>query len=68
MDYQLWQILEHQGRTLRWLARRTGYSEDLLTAIRTGRRNATAEFRARCVDKLDLPEDVLFAIREPIAA
>ena len=60
MDHPIWAVLNHQGRSLRWLARRTGYSEDLLLAIKAGRRNATAEFRARCADRLDLPEDLLF--------
>lgn len=61
MEHPIWAVMEHQGRSLRWLAARTGYSEDLIIFVKTGRRRATPEFRAKCSQALDLPEPVLFA-------
>jgi hypothetical protein len=67
-DHPLWTILAHQGRSLAWLARRTGYSEQLVRSVSCGRRNASHEFRAKCADALDLPEFVLFHDVESVAA
>lgn len=61
VEHPIWRILEHQGRSLKWLAARTGYSEDLVIFVKTGRRNASVEFRAKCAAALDLPEWSLFA-------
>lgn len=60
MDHPIWSILEHQERTLRWLGRRTGFSEDLVYAVKMKRRRASPAFRARCAEVMDLPEAVLF--------
>lgn len=68
MDHPIWSVLEHQGRSLRWLARRTGYSEDLMTFVKTDRRRATAEFRQRCATALDIPEALLFTDAAPVEA
>lgn len=59
-QHPIWGILEHQGRSLKWLARRIERSEDLVLFVKTGRRNATNEFRQRCSGALDLPESALF--------
>jgi transcriptional regulator with XRE-family HTH domain len=56
----IWAILAEQGRTYRWLARKTGLEVGTVRAIACGVRNATPEFRRRCADALDLPEWVLF--------
>lgn len=56
----VWRILKHQGRGLEWLARKTGYAHLTVRAIACGARRPTAEFRAKCADALDMPEDVLF--------
>lgn len=58
--HPIWAILEYQSRTLAWLARRTGYSEQTVRSISCGRRGASRDFRARAAAALDLPESVLF--------
>jgi len=58
--HPIWDILDHQGRSLQWLSRRARYSESHIWAIKGGRAPASAEFRARCADALDLPDSVLF--------
>lgn len=60
MEHPLWTVLDHQGRSIRWLSRRTKLSEDLFLSVKAGRRRATEDFRQRCADALDLPESVLF--------
>jgi hypothetical protein len=65
-DYPLWTILDHQGRSIRWLARRAEVSEDLLLSVKSGRRRATDAFRMACARALDLPIGVLFG--EPVGA
>lgn len=67
-QHPLWSILDHQGRSLAWLARRTEYSEQSVRSIACGRRNATDEFRLRCAKALDLPEHVLFNLEPAEAA
>ncbi len=56
----VWEVLEHQGRRIRWLARATGFSEDLLLSIKAGRRRASPRFRERCALVLGVPESLLF--------
>lgn len=56
----IWGIMEHQGRTLAWLARRTGYSHTHVKNVKGGHQNASAEFRRRCAAALDIPEKYLF--------
>lgn len=58
--HPLWAILDHQGRTLAWLARVTEYSESHIWAMKGGRAEPTARFRARCAAALGLPEWALF--------
>lgn len=67
-EHPIWRILDHQGRKLLWLARKTGYSESHVRAIRSGAFPASEGFRKRCAEALDLPADVLFHPRgaEPI--
>jgi hypothetical protein len=60
IDHPIWRILEHQGRSLRWLAQKAAVSEALVLSVKAGRRPATEDFRRRCVDALDLPGDTLF--------
>lgn len=60
MQEPLWEILDHQGRKLGWLARKTGYSISHIWAIKGGKFPAQATFRKRCADALDMPERVLF--------
>jgi len=35
-DDRIWEILEHQGRTMKWLARRVGYSISYVKQIKYG--------------------------------
>lgn len=60
MEHPIWTVMEHQGRTLAWLARRIGYSHSHVKNVRSGGAIATANFRERCAQALDLPENVLF--------
>jgi hypothetical protein len=67
MTHRLWEILDHQGRTLAWLAARTEYSQSHIWAMKGGRFPPSEEFRRRCVTALDLPEWVLFTDDAPTA-
>ncbi len=53
-------VKAERGWTWRWLARQAGYSEAYVYMVRTGRRSASAAFRAAVARVLGLPEDVLF--------
>lgn len=68
MRLNLWSILEHQGRTITWLARTTGFSEDLFLSIKCGRRRATPKVRRACEIALGIPEAVLFSMAAPLEA
>lgn len=59
-EHPVWRIMEHQQRTLIWLARRTGYSHSHVKCVKSGQWPASAEFRRKCSWALDLPEDMLF--------
>lgn len=59
MEHPIWHVLEHQGRTLAWLSRRTGYSQSRIWAVKGGE-VASPEFRAKCAIALDIPEHLLF--------
>jgi hypothetical protein len=63
--HPLWDVLDHQGRSQLWLARRTGYSIPRIKALKAGAR-PTAKFRAACAEALDLPEHVLFHDDAPV--
>lgn len=56
----IWDILDHQGRRLEWLARRLGYTPVYVRGIKAGQFPVTTEFRRRCANVIDLPESVLF--------
>lgn len=53
-------VLKSQGRTNAWFIRKMGVSEALFYAVEIGRRRATAEYRRRASEVLELPESVLF--------
>jgi hypothetical protein len=50
----------HQGRSLTWLADKTGYSYEHVRQLASGAYEVTAAFRMRCAFVFDLPEDLLF--------
>ncbi len=60
--FQLWRIMDDQGRKLVWLADRVQYSANHVYHIRYGQRPATPEFRTRCAQVLAIPEDILFSL------
>lgn len=62
MSYRIWAIMEHQGRSLKWLAARTGYTYSYVRDVRSGRFPVTDEFKRKCSLALDLPVDVLFSL------
>ena len=62
--YPLWGIMQHQGRSGRWLARVTGFSASYVSLIATGRRPAPDDFRRSAALALGLPEDTLFGTEE----
>lgn len=53
-------IIKSQGRTNAWFIRKMAVSEALFYAVEGGRRRATAGYRRRASQVLDLPESVLF--------
>lgn len=53
-------ILDQQGRTIAWLARRTGVSVSYAWRMLRGERAITAEFRTAAAEALGVPEDILF--------
>lgn len=62
MDEPIWTILEHQGRSLKWLANRTEYSYSYVNQVRTGHVPLSEAFKRKCVWAMDLPRDVLFLL------
>lgn len=52
---RLGEILKEQGRTQRWLAKRIGVSDALLSLVISGQRTFTPEAAARVATTLNLP-------------
>ncbi len=59
-EHPIWLILDHQGRSLTWLARKSGISLSHVKNVKCGFARMTPKFRMRCAEALDLPEQVLF--------
>jgi transcriptional regulator with XRE-family HTH domain len=53
-------VMRAQGRKATWLAEQTGVSVSLVTRIRKGQRNPSAEFRAKAAAALEVGESELF--------
>lgn len=53
-------ILEQQGRTMTWLARKAGVSVSYAWRMLAGERPLTDDFKARSAEALGVPEDILF--------
>lgn len=53
-------VLVDEGRSLKWLARGTGYSHQHVKSLASGMFPATDAFRAKCVALLGRPECELF--------
>ncbi len=63
--HPIWRILNHQGRTLSWLAERTGYSPAFVRGMKIGQWPISEAFRQKAAVALDLPIDVLFLSASP---
>lgn len=55
-------VLEQQGRTVSWLARKSGVSVSYAWLMLQGKRPLTAEFRTAAAEALGVPEDILFPV------
>lgn len=62
------QVLDKQGRSMAWLARKAGISVSYAWMMLKGQRPLTAEFKATASEALGVPEDLLFPASEPEAA
>lgn len=60
-------VLEQQGRSIAWLARKTDVSLAYAWKMLKGQRPLTPAFRAATAEALGVPEDLLFPT-EPEAA
>lgn len=58
--HPLYLRLKRVGMTPSELGRRTGYSKATVSRVLNGRQEATALFRALCVEELGAPEQELF--------
>lgn len=61
-------VLEQQGRTVAWLARKAGVSVSYAWRMLNGERPITAEFRVASAEALGVPEDILFPVEPAEAA
>lgn len=60
-------VLEQQGRSIAWLARKTNVSHTYAFRMLRGERPLTAEFQTAAAEALGVPEDILFP-EEPAQA
>lgn len=62
-------VLEQQGRSIAWLARKADVSVSYAWMMLRGDRPLTEAFRAAAAEALGVPEDLLFPVeQEPEAA
>lgn len=60
--YPLFAILQAEGRHMRWLAERIGYSHQHVRNVAAGQYPASARFRAACAREMGRPEGELFLV------
>jgi len=53
-------VLDQQGRSVSWLARKAGVAVSQAWRMLNGERTLTAEFRKAAAEALGVPEDLLF--------
>lgn len=53
-------VLEQQGRSMAWLARKSGVSVSYAWRMLNGERPLTDEFQDRAAEALGVPRDLLF--------
>lgn len=61
-------VLEQQGRSIAWLARKADVSVSYAHRMLHGERPLTVEFRAAAAEALGVPEDILFPVEPERAA
>lgn len=61
-------VLDQQGRTVAWLARKAHVSVSYAWRMLNGERPITAEFRTAAADALGVPVDLLFPVEPTEAA
>ena len=61
-------VLEQQGRSIAWLARKAGVSVSYAYRMLKGERELTADFKAATAEALGVPEDLLFVPDQERAA
>lgn len=61
-------VLEQQGRSLAWLARKAGVSVSYAHLMLNGKRPLTDDFKTKAAEALGVPEDILFAASPAEAA
>jgi transcriptional regulator with XRE-family HTH domain len=61
-------VLEQQGRSIAWLARKTGVSVAYAWRMLKGERPITAEFKTAAAEALGVPVDLLFPVEPERAA
>jgi transcriptional regulator with XRE-family HTH domain len=61
-------VLEQQGRSIAWLARKTNVSVAYAWRMLKGERPLTGAFKTATADALGVPEDVLFPAQPERAA
>jgi transcriptional regulator with XRE-family HTH domain len=61
-------VLEQQGRSIAWLARKAGVSVSYAFRMLRGERPITDAFRASAAEALGVPEDILFPAETEQAA
>ena len=60
MGHPLSDVLAEQDRTARWLSIRCGFDPSYAHKVIAGLRRPSAEFRAKAVELLGVPESLLF--------
>lgn len=69
MDFPIVErVLEQQGRTPSWLARKAGIDQAYAWRMLHGERPMTDAFKAAIADALGVPADVLFPVEPAEAA
>lgn len=61
------QVLDKQGRSMSWLARKADVSVSYAWRMLKGERPMTNEFRVAAAEALGVPEEILFPPGEQVA-
>lgn len=67
-DTMVERVLEQQGRSIAWLARKTNVSVTYAWRMLHGERPVTDEFRSAAAEALGVPVDMLFPVEPERAA